>query len=40
LQRSNHEASLLVIQTVLGWVSGSAELLSALEESPPAKINP
>jgi ureidoacrylate peracid hydrolase len=39
-QRSNHEASMLVIQTVLGWVSGSAALLSALEEYPPAKINP
>jgi ureidoacrylate peracid hydrolase len=39
-QRSNHEASLLVIQTVLGWVSGSAALLSALEEYPAAKVNP
>jgi ureidoacrylate peracid hydrolase len=38
-QRSNHEASLLVIQTVLGWVSGSAALISALEESPPAPKN-
>ena len=38
-QRSNHEASLLVIQTVLGWVSGSTALLSALEEAPTAKIN-
>jgi ureidoacrylate peracid hydrolase len=36
-QRSNHEASLLVIQTVLGWVSASTELLRTLEESPTAK---
>jgi ureidoacrylate peracid hydrolase len=39
-QRTNHEASLLVIQTVLGWVSGSAELLSALEKPPTAKTDP
>lgn len=31
LPRSNHEASLLVIQTLFGWVSGSDELIRALE---------
>ncbi|HVN81283.1 MAG TPA: cysteine hydrolase [Terriglobia bacterium] len=31
LPRSNHEASLLVIQTRLGWVSSSEELITALE---------
>jgi len=30
LARSNHEASLLVIQTLFGWVSSSADLESAL----------
>lgn len=34
LQRSNHEASLLVIQAVFGWVSVSEEFLSALEMIP------
>jgi nicotinamidase-related amidase len=29
--RSNHEASLLVIQAVLGWVSDSQELIKAVE---------
>jgi ureidoacrylate peracid hydrolase len=29
--RSNHEASLLVIETSLGWVSGSEEFVTALE---------
>jgi len=29
--RSNHDASLLAIQTSLGWVSGSEEFLNALE---------
>ncbi len=29
---SNHEASLLVIQTLFGWVTDSASLLSALED--------
>jgi ureidoacrylate peracid hydrolase len=32
LARSNHDASLLVIQTLLGWVSESAEFITALEE--------
>jgi ureidoacrylate peracid hydrolase len=31
LPRSNHEASLLLIQTLFGWVSNSAQLLKALE---------
>lgn len=30
LSRTNHEASLLVIQILFGWVSGSAELIRAL----------
>jgi ureidoacrylate peracid hydrolase len=30
LARSNHDASLLVIQVLLGWVSNSAEFISAL----------
>lgn len=34
LPRSNHEASLLVLETLFGWVSNSHELLSALGESP------
>ncbi len=32
--RSNHEASLLVIQTLFGWVSGSDEFIRALEAQP------
>jgi ureidoacrylate peracid hydrolase len=31
LPRSNHDASLLVVQVLFGWVSGSSELLAALE---------
>ena len=31
-QRSNHEASLFVIQVLFGWVSDSAAFLRALEE--------
>jgi ureidoacrylate peracid hydrolase len=31
LRRSNHEASLLIIQAVFGWVSVSAEFLKACE---------
>src|SRR5262245_25801813 len=30
LPRSNHDASLLVIQVLFGWVSGSAEVIRAL----------
>ena len=33
-QRRNHEASVLVIQTLLGWVSRLDTLLSALEGIP------
>jgi len=36
LPRSNHEASLLVIQTLFGWVSGSDEFIKALEVQPTA----
>jgi ureidoacrylate peracid hydrolase len=32
LARSNHDASLLVIQVLLGWVSESSDLIAALEE--------
>jgi len=31
LPRSNHEASLLLIQTLFGWVSNSAQFMKALE---------
>jgi ureidoacrylate peracid hydrolase len=34
LPRSNHEATLLVIQTLFGWVSGSGEFIKALEVQP------
>jgi ureidoacrylate peracid hydrolase len=34
LPRSNHEASLLAIQTLFGWVSGSDEFIRALEVQP------
>jgi ureidoacrylate peracid hydrolase len=34
LPRSNHEASLLAIQTLFGWVAGSDECIRALEEQP------
>jgi ureidoacrylate peracid hydrolase len=33
LERSNHEASLLLIQTMLGWVSNSDEFLRAIENT-------
>ncbi len=33
--RTNHEASLLAIQTLFGWVSDSATLARALEAAPP-----
>lgn len=32
LQRSNHEASLLVIELLLGWVTNSYEVINALEQ--------
>jgi ureidoacrylate peracid hydrolase len=34
LPRSNHEASLLAIQTLFGWVSGSDEFIRALDVQP------
>jgi ureidoacrylate peracid hydrolase len=34
LQRSNHEASLLAIERVFGWVSRSDELIGAIEVQP------
>jgi ureidoacrylate peracid hydrolase len=34
LPRSNHEASILVIQTLFGWVSTSNEFIRALEAQP------
>ena len=34
LPRSNHEASLLVVQTLFGWVSDSEEFIKALEVRP------
>jgi ureidoacrylate peracid hydrolase len=34
LPRSNHEASLLIIQKVLGWVSSSDEFIKVLKEQP------
>ena len=34
--RSNHEATLLVIERLFGWVSNSADLLHALEQLPAA----
>jgi len=34
--RSNHEASLLTIQTLFGWVSSSDQLIGALEAQPVA----
>ncbi|HVE45517.1 MAG TPA: cysteine hydrolase [Acidimicrobiales bacterium] len=33
LTRSNHDASLLVIEVLFGWVSNSADLIAALERS-------
>lgn len=34
LPRSNHDASLLAVEVLLGWVSGSAEFIKALELHP------
>jgi len=34
LARSNHEASLLVIERLFGWISTSTEFISALESRP------
>jgi len=38
LPRSNHEASLLVIETLLGWVSDSERFITALE-APASRAN-
>ena len=38
LARSNHEASLLVIETLFGWVSDSRSLLRALEDHAAAAV--
>jgi ureidoacrylate peracid hydrolase len=35
LPRSNHEASLLVVQILFGWVSDSTKLIAALEDAAP-----
>ncbi len=35
LARSNHEASLLTIQELFGWVSSSEQFVSAIEARPP-----
>ena len=34
LPRSNHDASLLAVEVLLGWVSGSAEFIKALALHP------
>jgi ureidoacrylate peracid hydrolase len=34
LPRSNHQASLLTMQTLFGWVSGSDEFVNALDKQP------
>ena len=39
LPRSNHEASLLVMQTLFGWVSDSNEFIKALEAKPAAMVH-
>jgi ureidoacrylate peracid hydrolase len=39
LPRSNHEASLLVMQTLFGWVSQADEFLRALQLEPAAVAN-
>ena len=37
LTRSNHDATLLVIQTAFGWVSGSDEFIKSLNVQPIAQ---
>jgi ureidoacrylate peracid hydrolase len=37
--RSNHEATMLVLQVLVGWVSDSATLLAALKRTPPIGEN-
>jgi len=38
LARSNHEASMLVIETLFGWVCDSRSLLAALEQDHAASL--
>ena len=38
LSRSNHDASLLTVQTLFGWVSGSPDFIRALEALPAASV--
>lgn len=38
LARSNHEASLLVIERLFGWISSSQEFVEALESRPTAAV--
>ena len=38
--RSNHEASLFVIQTLLGWVSASEEFLKVITSAATAQTGP
>ncbi len=38
LRRSNHEASLLVIERLFGWVSDSRSLLRALQQDDAAAV--
>ena len=40
LPRSNHEASLLVIQTLFGWISTSADLEQALADTALPALSP
>ncbi|MCI4566746.1 cysteine hydrolase [Lysobacter sp. CFH 32150] len=37
LPRSNHDASLLAVEVLLGWVSGSNEFTKAIEAPPPTE---
>jgi len=37
LERSNHDASLMVIERLFGWVSNSSTLIEALKSSKTAK---
>jgi len=39
LQRSNHEASLLLVETMFGWVSHSTAFVQALREQPVAALD-
>jgi len=39
LHRSNHEASLLLVETMFGWVSHSTAFVQALREQPVAALD-